>query len=411
MQAAPSIEGANGEARYGNEEESDSDDGMHRDCKDPDESERRHFLDVCWSFIGYQDDALWEVARLHRAFSSLSPQDLALWPSSSSIDAWHKEIISRIQVNSDFLKQLPVPDVCGAYLGPNGRRMVVEVPRGHRVASRNSSKVRSTLRQFVRDWAADGASERANSYAPLIEALERHLPPPKLVNGNYPSDGSAPRWSVLCPGCGLGRLPFDLACRGYAAQGNEFSYQMLLGSHLILNRAQGKESMVIYPYILSTSNRKKSDDHLRAVKIPDVSEDDMPGNCMLSMAAGEFVEVYKDQEKEWDAVLTPFFIDTAKNIFIYIRTIAMLIKPKGCWVNLGPLLFHYADAPNDISIELSWEEIRPYICRYFDIVEESRREALYTTNPGCLYKVNYNCLFFTAIRNNVPISGQSNPVF
>ena len=28
--------------------------------------------------------------------------------------------------------------------------------------------------------------------------------------------------AVLCPGCGLARLPFDLVRLGYAAQGNEF---------------------------------------------------------------------------------------------------------------------------------------------------------------------------------------------
>jgi len=382
-----------------------------QDSKDPDRSERKHFLDVCWSFIGYQKDALYEVNRLHAAVSSLAPADAALWSSNGNSASWLKEIVSRIQVNADFLRSLPVPDVCGAYLGPDGNRMVKEIPNGHRIAGRNMSKVRSTLRQFVRDWAAEGECERANSYTPLVEALERHLPRPPLQNGCYPTDGSAKRWSVLCPGCGLGRLPFDLARRGYAAQGNEFSYQMLLGSHLMLNRSQGKESMVIYPYILSTSNRRQTNDHLRAVKIPDIDEGDMPGNCMLSMAAGEFVEVYKDQAQEWDAVLTPFFVDTAKNIFLYIRTIATLIKPKGCWINLGPLLFHYADTPHEISIELSWEEIRPFVCKFFDIVEESRREALYTTNPGCLYKVNYNCLFFTAVRNDVPVTGVSSPVF
>jgi hypothetical protein len=33
---------------------------------------------------------------------------------------------------------------------------------------------------------------------------------------------------VLVPGAGLGRLPLEIASRGYACQGNEFSYYMLL---------------------------------------------------------------------------------------------------------------------------------------------------------------------------------------
>ncbi len=72
------------------------------------------------------------------------------------------------------------------------------------------------------------------------------------------------------------------------------------------------------------------------------------------MAAGEVVEVYKNQRGEWDAVLTAFFLDTAKNIFLYIRTIAMLIREGGLWINFGPLLYHYAEAENEISIELSF---------------------------------------------------------
>ncbi len=40
---------------------------------------------------------------------------------------------------------------------------------------------------------------------------------------------------VLCPGAGLGRLVFEVVCRGYACQGNEFSYFMLFVSNFVLN--------------------------------------------------------------------------------------------------------------------------------------------------------------------------------
>merc|ERR1711957_78977 len=100
----------------------------------------------------------------------------------------------------------------------------------------------------------------------------------------------------------------------------------------------------------------------------------------FSMCAGEFVEVYGPQKNEWDAVLTCFFLDTAKNVLLYIRVIADIIRPGGIWANLGPLLFHYAEQSTAISIELSWEEIKPVICKYFDFKEEDMRQAHYTTN-------------------------------
>merc|ERR1711933_634216 len=118
-----------------------------------------------------------------------------------------------------------------------------------------------------------------------------------------------------------------------------------------------------------------------------------------------------NQVKAWDAIATAFFLDTAKNIFLYIRTMAAILRTGGVWTNLGPLLYHYADVENEISIELSLEEVRPFICKYFDIVEEERRSAPYTMNQCGLMRTVFKCVFFTAIRNAEPVSGKSNPVY
>ena len=67
-------------------------------------------------------------------------------------------------------------------------------------------KIRSTLRSFVRDWAEEGAGERAACYAPILEALERHFP-----RSEGRDRGSR---KVLVPGCGLGRLAMEIAARG-----------------------------------------------------------------------------------------------------------------------------------------------------------------------------------------------------
>merc|ERR1711865_438774 len=88
-----------------------------------------------------------------------------------------------------------------------------------------------------------------------------------------------------------------------------------------------------------------------------------------------------------------------------------LIRPGGLWINLGPLLYHYAEVETEISVELSWEEIRPHILKYFTIDEEAVRVAWYTSNPGSMYGVKYNCMFFVATSNDTPVGGKSNPVF
>merc|ERR1712176_1014114 len=120
------------------------------------------------------------------------------------------------------------------------------------------------------------------------------------------------------------------------------------------------------------------------------------------MCGGEFVEAYCAQKGQWDSVLTCFFLDTAKNVFLYIRTIADIIRPGGLWANFGPLLYHYAEQPDMISIELSWEEVKPEISKYFDFKEEDVKQAFYTSNSQSMYRTSYRCMSFAAIRNRAP---------
>lgn len=373
------------------------------DDQGDDLSERKHFLQVCHSFVRYESDASCDLAKLRSWFVGMDPHDAALWPVDA--DTFIAGVDQRIQMNGQFLSALPTPDVCGADLGPDAGRLVSQPPCNSRTDLGNASKVRSVLRQFVRDWAAEGHEERLASYGPMLDALLRRMPP--WSRGKQAA--------VLCPGCGLARLPFELAWYGYYAQGNEFSYHMLLGSHFIFNRCREAESSVIFPYVLSLGGRSGKCDHLKAVKIPDVCPQEalVGREGRISMAAGEFVEVYgKDHHAaSWDAVLTPFFIDTAKNIFLYVRVLARIVRLGGVWINQGPLLWHYADMRKEISVELSWEELRPAVCEYFDITEEDRREAWYTATPAGMKTTKYQCVFFVAVRNGKPASGTSNPVY
>ncbi|KAL7067694.1 hypothetical protein ACR3K2_19680 [Cryptosporidium serpentis] len=263
----------------------------------------------------------------------------------------------------------------------------------------NLSKAKATLRQFVRDWSEEGKIERSQSYDPLLEALTKHLPILK--------DKPLPR--VLIPGAGLGRLLFEVAKLGYACQGNELSYAMLLASNFVLNYVFEPNSIVLYPYVLSLSNRPKKSDNTRPVIIPDISVSNyIESGHDFSMCAGEFVEIYSKQHECWDAVLTCFFLDTARNILAYIRTIITLLPRGGLWANLGPLLYHYSGMLDITSIELSWEEIKPFIQEYFDIITEEWRHATYTWNPSSMFKIDYKCIYFVAIRNDKILQGISN---
>eukprot|EP00931_Biecheleriopsis_adriatica_P033815 TRINITY_DN19609_c0_g1_i1.p1 TRINITY_DN19609_c0_g1~~TRINITY_DN19609_c0_g1_i1.p1 ORF type:complete len:371 (+),score=60.50 TRINITY_DN19609_c0_g1_i1:110-1222(+) len=367
---------------------------------DPEDRENAHFLDVCYSFLDYRRTDFTRLWAAKRALESLDPEDLSLW--NFQAQPWLTQCGACIEGNQRFLNH-----IVSCFPGrPGVERMPRSIPAGHFVEERNSSKACSTLKQFVRDWALEGEKERRMCYTPLIEALCKYLPLPAVWK---PED---PWTKVLCPGSGLGRLPFEVSKLGYSAQGNEFSYHMILGSFWALNVCHPSEAWRIFPFATSLANRRGKQDHVIPVMVPDVC----PGTVLtdqhqIGFCAGDFVEVYGRQTAAWDALLTPFFIDTAKNIYIYIRTIANILKPGGLWTNLGPLLFHYADMPDEPSIELSWEEIRPGICRYFDIKEERTCNAMYTAHPSGMSRTWYTCIFFAAIRNSTPAEGYSKPVY
>ena len=210
--------------------------------------------------------------------------------------------------------------------------------------SSDLDKARSTIRQLYRDWSAEGAVERRDCYEPVLEAIDSAF---KLRDRSFVK--------VLVPGAGLGRLVFDLAMRGYAAEGNEISYHQLAASNWILNYTDVFEQHELYPFALDFSNLVSRTHQLKRVFVPDAhaksehdSSNDMssiPADERMDMTAGDFVLLYSQdgQRERFDAVTSVYFLDTAPNVIRYIEAIHHCLKPGGVWVNLGPLLWHFED--------------------------------------------------------------------
>ena len=91
-------------------------------------------------------------------------------------------------------------------------------------------------------------------------------------------------------------MPFELATKGYASQGNEFSYFMLIASNYILNMTTKKEEFTIYPFIHNLSNNFTESQPFKSINMPDLFPADLlTPDSDFSMTAGEFVEVYAKQ--------------------------------------------------------------------------------------------------------------------
>lgn len=100
------------------------------------------------------------------------------------------------------------------------------------------------------------------------------------------SGPSPPR--VLLPGAGLGRLCIEVAAAGFEAQGNEFSYFMLLTAAFMLNSSAVAEQWTVHPWVHITANNVADADQLRGVAVPDVVPSELVPPGMLSMCAGDF---------------------------------------------------------------------------------------------------------------------------
>ncbi|TBU63507.1 N2227-domain-containing protein [Dichomitus squalens] len=273
--------------------------------------------------------------------------------------------------------------------------------RKYRPTEHDMDKLRSTLKQLVRDWSMEGKAERDLCYEPIKEALIQHFSDiPQEERRNF---------RVLVPGAGLGRLAWDVAKLGFACQGNEFSHYMLLASFYMLNRTDAIHKHTIYPYVHSFSNNPNTDALLRPILIPDVLPSSLPEGADFSLVAGDFEEIYGGSDNldegdpsigQWDAVLTCFFIDTAKNIVDYLRVIHRILAPGGVWINLGPLLWHWeGNTTNDPSVELTLDEVKALARKIgFKISNERTIDTTYTNNAQSMLGYVYHAAFWTATK-------------
>lgn len=252
-------------------------------------------------------------------------------------------------------------------------------------------KVRCIIRNVVRDWAAEGQRERDQCYKPILEELKLQ----------FPNRSKERPPACLVPGAGLGRLALEISCVGFASQGNEFSYYMMICSSFILNHTESASEWTIHPWIHSNCNSLSDSDQLRPVSIPDIHPASAGITEGFSMCGGDFVEVYSDpsQVGTWDAIVTCFFLDTAHNIVEYIEVISKILKDGGVWINLGPLLYHFADMygqEEEMSIELSLEDVKKVALHYgFQLEKEKTIETTYTTNPRSMMQNHYYTAFWT----------------
>lgn len=350
----------------------------------PEEEERRerlHFMKMTAAMLAYPIEFGRRVDRAEASFGKLPPEHQRLLPGfQAKLDALR--VAGR--ANGDFLAAVVGADPFGSLADILGSGGLGAQPR---TTPFDMDKVHTTVKQFVRDWSAEGAAERDGCYGPVLAAVERH------TAGRPPSEVS-----VLVPGSGLGRLAWEFAKRGYHAEGNEWSVLMLLGSHYVLNARRGVGYATLHPFAHMFCNNLSVAGQLREVRIPDVETHDLPADGGgFSMAAGDFLECY-GREGQWDAVAACFFLDTARNVLAYLERIYQILKPGGVLVNFGPLLYHFDDNAAAPSIELCLDELVAAMeaIGFVMIEQQTNLPSDYIADTESMMRTAYACALFVA---------------
>ncbi|GAA5850583.1 hypothetical protein JCM8547_001920 [Rhodosporidiobolus lusitaniae] len=338
-----------------------------------------HQATVVATFDTYRLAALHANQRRRSDYYRLPAAHRALLPDYPAL---LNEVDEKLEVNAEFVRKVieqnPFPP-------PEDAALDAKAP-----GEGDHERLRSTLRQCVRDWSEAGKHERDTTYKPILAALEKAFP------NLSPTERAQTK--VLVPGAGLGRLAWEVVRAGFSCQANEFSLHMLITSSYLLNHTSVPNSIPLHPYIHTFSNTRTKADLLEPVYVPDVNPEEISGSeAEFSFAAGDFLELYGEDEGSWDSCITCFFLDTAQNIVAYLLTIYKLLKPGGYFVNLGPLLWHFENDREGTSIELTLGEAKALARRIgFEIEDEREIVTNYTTNPKSLLRHEYTAAFWTA---------------
>jgi len=262
-----------------------------------DTQEQIHWEDVCRSYRQYATFAMAQWANHQYRLHSLTEEQRRYLPNALKRETSEFQHRSKLYKDAAIRNQFCLDCILRHAGQANSQDFLAAVNNrsrqknsGGQMAIEHStdsqmSKVSSVLKSLARDWSAEGKAERDMAYGPILSLVQQYLPSVPTMHqqlksqsnsstrqSKTPKAGSPDTPRICVPGAGVGRLACELAAKGYAVQGNEFSLYMLLSSDFILNGglATPEHPLQISPYLLESRNVHAHMDPVRPISIPDV---------------------------------------------------------------------------------------------------------------------------------------------
>ena len=189
------------------------------DNNDPiaDAEEQEHWINVQRTLLLYDDFWSIELDRRQRHLNRL-PTHYANRLPAITFDKF-EALEEAIQRNQGFLREIARFYNQSDFSSDTNNHMP-EKYAGKKIPYSEQRRNEAILHCAYREWSGDPAAvrERRESFQPLIEELKLRMP----IN----TTDTTP-YRVLVPGCGLARLPIEIAALGYSCEANEFSAFMV----------------------------------------------------------------------------------------------------------------------------------------------------------------------------------------
>ncbi|KIV91567.1 hypothetical protein PV10_06091 [Exophiala mesophila] len=308
------------------------------DLKNSEVKER--LLDALYDFSDYEQGVLEHIERIQWLYTQFTPDDeketLERVIGYSTSFARVKRLIAH---NSGICQDIVASGLATYGLEQSELNDHIQARRSNeRKVDRGA--VSQALKHLVRDWAPQGDNERNSAFPLILDTILEH----------FPSTLTRDQVQVLVPGAGLGRLAHEIAALGphLDVTANEFSMHVNLVYRYLENNKCCDGPFTIYPFLENWSHHRRRTEIERPITVPDTQVD----SSAVTLIEGDFTAKFNDASQRFDAVVTLFFIDTARDMLQYLKCIRNVLRPGGLWINFGPLLF--MSAP---FMQLSLEEI------------------------------------------------------